>query len=194
RLLNDVGDNPDQLPILQHALMRTWEHWQAHRRNGEAIGIEHYEAIGTMSDALSRHADEAFNQLPDERSRLIAEKLFKALSERGADNRETRHPTRLDMLCQIAGASMKEMIAVIDIFRGPGRSFLMPPAGTTLQPETVIDISHESLIRNWQRLKVWVDEEVRSARIYRHVAEAAVLHGGGSEGLMQDPALQFALD
>jgi hypothetical protein len=29
RLLNDVGDNPDQLPILQHALMRTWEHWQA---------------------------------------------------------------------------------------------------------------------------------------------------------------------
>jgi hypothetical protein len=25
RLLNDVGDNPDQLPILQHALMRTWD-------------------------------------------------------------------------------------------------------------------------------------------------------------------------
>ncbi|HEX5603361.1 MAG TPA: hypothetical protein VFX63_12460, partial [Pyrinomonadaceae bacterium] len=33
RLLNDVGDNPDQLPILQHALMRTWEHWQANRRD-----------------------------------------------------------------------------------------------------------------------------------------------------------------
>ncbi len=194
RLLNDVGDNPDQLPILQHALMRTWEHWQAHRRNGEPIGIEHYEAIGTMSDALSRHADEAFNQLPDERSRLIAEKLFKALSERGADNREIRHPTRLDLLGKIVGASMHEMIAVIDIFRGGGRSFLMPPAGTKLQPETVIDISHESLIRNWQRLKVWVNEEAQSARIYRRVAEAAVLHGEGSEGLMQDPALQFALD
>ena len=25
RLLNDVGDDPDQLPILQHALMRTWD-------------------------------------------------------------------------------------------------------------------------------------------------------------------------
>ncbi|HEY6660624.1 MAG TPA: hypothetical protein VI031_05770 [Pyrinomonadaceae bacterium] len=194
RLLNDVGDNPDQLPILQHALMRTWEYWQAHRRDGEPIGIEHYEAIGTMSDALSRHADEAFNQLPDERSRVIAEKLFKALSERGVDNREIRHPTRLDMLCRITGASMQEIIAVIDIFRGGGRSFLMPPAGTPLQPETVIDISHESLIRNWQRLKVWVNEEAQSARIYRRVAETAVLHGEGSEGLMQDPALQFALD
>src|SRR4029450_11575268 len=63
RLLNDVGDNPDQLPILQHALMRTWDHWATHRRNGEPIGIEHYEAIGTMSEALSRHADEAFTEL-----------------------------------------------------------------------------------------------------------------------------------
>jgi hypothetical protein len=194
RLLNDVGDNPDQLPILQHALMRTWDHWRTHRRNGEPIGIEHYEAIGTMSDALSRHADEAFNQLPDERSRLLAEKLFKALSERGADNREIRHPTRLDTLCEITGASLPEMIAVIDVFRGGGRSFLMPPSEVKLQPETVIDISHESLIRNWQRLKDWVNEEAQSARIYRRVAEAAVLHGEGSEGLIQDPALQFALD
>src|SRR5215212_146667 len=194
RLLNDVGDNPDQLPILQHALMRTWEHWQTHRRNGEPIGIEHYQAIGTMSDALSRHADEAFDQLPDERSRLIAEKLFKALSERGADNREIRRPTRLDTLCDIAGASMQEMIAVIEVFRGGGRSFLMPPSEVKLQPECVIDISHESLIRNWQRLKVWVNEEAQSARIYRRVAEAAVPHGEGSEGLMQEPALAFALD
>jgi energy-coupling factor transporter ATP-binding protein EcfA2 len=28
RLVNDVGDNPDQLSILQHALNRTWAQWQ----------------------------------------------------------------------------------------------------------------------------------------------------------------------
>ena len=54
RLMNDVGDNPDQLPILQHALMRTWDYWAGHRLNGEPIGLEHYEAVGTMADALSR--------------------------------------------------------------------------------------------------------------------------------------------
>ncbi|HEU4767440.1 MAG TPA: hypothetical protein VFS77_08690, partial [Pyrinomonadaceae bacterium] len=194
RLLNDVGDNPDQLPILQHALMRTWEHWKRHRRNGEPIGMEHYEAIGTMSDALSRHADEAFNELPDERSRTIAQKLFKALTERGADNREIRRPTRMDALCDIAGASMQEMTTVIDVFRVAGRSFLMPPAGVPLRPDTVVDISHESLIRNWQRLKDWVNEEAQAARIYRRLAEAAVLHREGSEGLIQDPALQIAID
>lgn len=194
RLLNDVGDNPDQLPILQHALMRTWDYWQGHRRDGEPIGIEHYEAIGTMADALSRHADEAFNELPDERSREIAESIFKALSERGADNREIRRPTRLDTLSRIAEASLPEVIAVIDIFRRSGRSFLMPPAGTELHADSVIDISHESLIRNWQRLKKWVNDEATSVRIYRRVVDSAVLHREGSEGLLQEPALSFALD
>jgi tetratricopeptide (TPR) repeat protein len=70
----------------------------------------------------------------------------------------------------------------------------MPPAGVDLEPETVIDISHESLIRNWLRLKDWVNEEAQSARIYRRLAEAAVLHREGSEGLLQDPGLQIALD
>ncbi|HEY0431160.1 MAG TPA: hypothetical protein VGC61_05060, partial [Pyrinomonadaceae bacterium] len=194
RLMNDVGDNPDQLPILQHALMRTWDHWASYRRNGEPIGLEHYEAVGTMTDALSLHADEAFNELPDERSRLIAELLFKALTERGADNREIRRPTSLEDICEIVNATPAEVAAVIDVFRGGGRSFLMPPAGVPLEADTVIDISHESLIRNWRRLKDWVNEEAQSARVYRRIAEAAVLHREGSEGLMQDPALSFGLD
>ena len=194
RLLNDVGDNPDQLPILQHALMRTWDYWSERRRDSEPVGLEHYEAVGTMADALSLHADEAWGELPDERSRRVAEILFKALTERGADNREIRRPTRLREVCEIAGATPEEVAAVVEVFRREGRSFLMPPAGTPLTPETVIDISHESLIRNWGRLKEWVVEESQSARTYRRLAEAAVLHREGVEALLQDPALQIALD
>jgi hypothetical protein len=147
-----------------------------------------------MTDALSRHADEAFNELPDERSRKIAEALFKALSERGTDNREIRRPTRLGTICKITGASTAEVIRVIDVFRGGGRSFLMPPIETELNADSVIDISHESLIRNWQRLKEWVNQEAQSVRVYRRVAETAVLHREGGEGLLQEPALSFALD
>ncbi|HVF41937.1 MAG TPA: hypothetical protein VM936_02945 [Pyrinomonadaceae bacterium] len=194
RLLNDVGDNPDQLPILQHALMRTWEYWAAHRRDGEPVGLEHYEAIGTMAGALSEHADEAFDELPDGRSRHIAELLFKALTERGADNREIRRPTRLSEVCEIAGASVDEVAPVVEVFRREGRSFLMPPVGTALTPDTVLDISHESLIRNWERLKAWVSDEAQSARTYKRLAEAAALNRKGEEGLLQDPGLQLALD
>jgi tetratricopeptide (TPR) repeat protein len=193
RLMNDVGDNPDQLPILQHALMRTWDHWARHRQNGEPIGLEHYEAVGTMADALSEHADEAYNELPNERSRQIAEILFKALTERGVHNREVRRPTRMKDICEIADATAAEVTSVIDVFRGGGRSFLMPPAGVALTPDTVIDISHESLIRNWLRLKGWVKEEAESARIYRRLAEAALDYRGGAGGLLDDVTLQYVL-
>ena len=193
RLMNDVGDNPDQLPILQHALMRTWDYWAAHRRNGEPIGLDQYEAVGTMSDALSKHADEAFDELPDERSRQIAEVLFKSLTERGADNREIRRPTCLKDICDIANATPLEVGAVIEVFRAPGRSFLMPPAGVALLPETVIDISHESLIRNWDRLKGWVRDEADSARIYRRLAGSATDYHAGAGGLLDDVTLQYVL-
>ena len=190
RLLNDVGDNPDQLPILQHAMMRTWDHWSTHRRNGEPIGLEHYEAVGTMSDALSRHANEAWEEL-DERGQIVAELLFKALTERGADNREIRRPTSLQDICAITNTTATEVIAVIDVFRAPGRSFLMPPAGVALKPEDVVDISHESLIRNWDRLKAWVDDEAQSARIYRRLAEAAKDYYQKKGGLLDDATLQY---
>jgi len=37
RLLNDLGDNQDQLPVLQHALRRTWDYWEQHHQAGEPI-------------------------------------------------------------------------------------------------------------------------------------------------------------
>jgi WD40 repeat protein/energy-coupling factor transporter ATP-binding protein EcfA2 len=194
RLLNEIGDNPDQLPILQHALMRTWNKWKDEGQQRAPIDLEHYEAIGGMSEALSRHADEAYFELPDERSRLIAEKLFKALTEKGKDNRETRRPTELREICAIAEATEAEVIAVVEPFRREGRSFLMPPATVPLHADSLIDISHESLIRNWQRLSSWVDEESRSVRIYQRLAETAALHEKQEAGLWHDPDLQLALD
>ena len=193
RLLNDVGDDPDHLPILQHALMRTWDLWMRDRRNGEAIDLRHYEAVGTMSQALSRHADEAYDSLPDERSRALAEKLFKSLTEKGPDNREIRRPTRVSEICAIAEATPAEIISVIEPFRQSGRSFLMPPASVALDQNSLIDISHESLIRGWERLRKWVDEEARSAQIYRRIAQTAALHAEGSAGLWHDPDLALAL-
>jgi tetratricopeptide (TPR) repeat protein len=209
RLLNDVGDNPDQLPILQHALMRTWEYWTAHRRdslkpdgleskpNGlehsVPVGLEDYEAVGTMSNALSQHADEAFNELPDERSRQVAEGLFKSLTERGTDNRDIRRPTRLSEIRDITGATFEEVASVIEVFRREGRSFLMPPAGTPLDDSTIIDISHESLIRNWDRLKEWVRDEAESARIYRRLAGAAADYRKQEGGLLDDVTLGWVM-
>jgi energy-coupling factor transporter ATP-binding protein EcfA2 len=193
RLLNDVGDNADQLPIMQHTLMRTWDHWAQHG-SGEPLDIPDYVSIGGMSNALSRHADEAYHELPDDNSRSIAERVFKALIEQGDDNRVYRRPTRLLEICRIVEASFEDVIPVIENFRAGGRSFLMPPPGVQFSADTIVDISHESLIRNWERLSEWVSEEANSARVYERLAESATLYHLGSESLLRYPALQIALD
>jgi energy-coupling factor transporter ATP-binding protein EcfA2/flagellar biosynthesis GTPase FlhF len=192
RLLNDVGDNPDQLPILQHALMRTWQQW-AHGDHAAPIDTADYEAIGGMREALSRHADKAYDELPTERDRRIAERMFKLLTERGTDNREIRRPTRLKEICAVTEADEGEVAAVIESFRREGRSFLMPPASVPLGADSLIDISHESLIRGWHRLEKWVDDEALSARIYRRLAETAALYRADEAGLWREPDLPIAL-
>ncbi|HJR06102.1 MAG TPA: AAA family ATPase [Pyrinomonadaceae bacterium] len=193
RLLNEVGDNPDQLPLLQHALMRMWQQWEKEGDDKSPLDLPHYESIGGLSEAISRHADEAYDELGSERSRRIAEILFKLLTERGSDNREIRRPTRLAEVCAVAGAEKEEVRAIIEGFRREGRSFLMPPPGVALRDNTFIDISHESLIRGWQRLQRWVDDEALSARIYRRLAETAILYRAGEAGLWRDPDLPIAL-
>jgi energy-coupling factor transporter ATP-binding protein EcfA2 len=194
RLLNDVGDDPDQLPILQHALMRTWDCWERDHAEGEPLDLRHYEAIGTMREALSLHAEEAFQELASDRHRKIAESLFKALTDRDTANRGVRRPTRVEEAAELAGASFEGIEAVVEVFRRPGRSFLMPPAGVPIHPESILDISHESLMRIWARLLRWVDEEARSARTYLGVSKAAARHQEGSAGLWRDPELQLALN
>ena len=193
QLLNDVGDNPDQLPILQHALMRTWAYWSEDHKDEEPMDLRHYNAIGTLREALSQHANEAYDSL-SKREKQICEVMFKALTERGSENQGIRRPTKLGTIAAIAGVSDEEVMRVVEKFREPGRTLLMPPYGVELTPETVVDISHESLMRIWIRLKTWLDEESKSAEMYQKLAEAAERYQLGRAGLWKMPDLQLALN
>ncbi|MFY0628565.1 MAG: hypothetical protein JXR07_19870 [Reichenbachiella sp.] len=193
QLLNDVGDNPDALPILQHALMRTWQFWQEHKREGEPMDLKHYNAIGTLREALSQHANEAFDSL-SKREQQICEAMFKALTERGTESSGIRRPTKVATIAAISGVTEEEVGRVVDKFREPGRTLLMPPYGVKLESDTVVDISHESLMRIWTRLKSWLDEESRSAEMYLKLSESAERFQLGRAGLWKMPDLQLALN
>jgi len=193
RLLNDVGDDPDQLPIMQHALMRTWDYWTLNRIGDQPIGMEHYSAIGTMNEALSVHLEEIYNELKDYKSKFIAEKLFKALTDVSKESRGTRRPTKLNEICTLAEAREAEVIRVIDNFRETGRAFLMPSRQFSLQGDSTIDISHESIMRVWTRLRKWVEEESQSAQLYLRLSKSSELFQAGKSGLWVNPELQLAL-
>ncbi len=194
QLLNDLGDNPDQLPILQHALMRTWSYWARHKDyDSEPVDLKHYEAIGTMSEALSQHANEAYDELDEEQKR-ICEIMFKAITEKRGENFGIRRPTRLNEIASIADVSEADVAEVIEKFREPGRSLITPAWGTPLTSRSMIDLSHESLMRIWVRLKNWVDDESEAVQMYLRLAEAAAMFQVGKAGLWRPPDLQLALN
>lgn len=194
QLLNDLGDNPDQLPILQHALMRTWSYWAKYKDyDDEPVDLKHYEAIGTMSEALSQHANEAYDELDEDQQR-ICEIMFKAITEKRGENFGIRRPTRLNEIASIADVSEADVVAVIEKFREPGRSLLTPAYGIELGSKSMIDISHESLMRIWVRLKNWVDDESEAVQMYLRLAEAAGQYQVGKAGLWRPPDLQLALN
>jgi hypothetical protein len=194
RLVNDVGDNPDQLSILQHALNRTWAQWDKEGKPDSPIELRHYEAIGTMARALDLHAERAYNELSTDRLKKICEKVFKALTDKQTDPRGIRRPTRFGVLCKVVEATPDELTAALSVFRKPSRSFLLPPITTELDEAKVVDISHESLMRIWNRLVSWIDDEVQSARQYRRLSESAALYATRQTSLWDDPQLQFALE
>jgi tetratricopeptide (TPR) repeat protein len=180
RLLNDVGDNPDQLPVLQHALMRTWEEAKSARAKGDAIDVGHYQNTGGMQEALNRDANEAFAELKGNlRLETIAEKVFQRLVEPGSIDEESRRPTPLSELVEVCKDGQSavtqndkdEVLGVVKVFEK--RGFLT----VSNAPDPVIDIPHESLIRLWGRLREWVKEERKSAETYLGLVK------GSSEGL-----------
>src|SRR5262245_10670000 len=200
RLLNDTGEELDQLPLLQHVLMRMWT--RAHEVDalrgaadpavGVTLTLDDYEQVGGLAQALSNHADEAYETLDAEQQRIAAV-LFRCLSERSPTQRDTRRPTPLGAVAAVAGVPPAQVVAVADVFRHPDRSFITPSADVTLHPDTVLDISHESLIRQWQRLNTWAEQEAEAAETYRRLAQTARLWKRGQAALWSTPDLENAL-
>src|SRR5262245_8842388 len=171
RALNDVGDKSDQLSVMQHALMRTWERWQFENAEGGSalqIDLPHYEAAGGIKDALSKDAEAALDGFGEDELK-IAERMFQALTDTDARNRRVRRPAHLSEIEAITGADRETILKIINRFTSGGRSFLT----LTGDDDPLIDISHESLIRQWERMSEWVQTEAESREMYLRVADAA---------------------
>ncbi len=218
-LLNEMGPEPDRLPLMQHALARLWNialRRAASEQGSDArvvLTLADYKSIGGLGAAIDMHAEEAYaflNEAPEEGQRpkgartgirpvatpkqKIAEALFRCLSERDYSGRDTllrdiRRPARLRNVRDVAGVSLKQVIEVVEVFRDPEVCFLTPVAGEPLDDDSVLDVTHESLIRRWKRLQDWVDDEAKAAETYRRLEESARLHRDGQASFLIPPEL-----
>jgi tetratricopeptide (TPR) repeat protein len=157
----------DQLPLLQYTLNRMW--FLARERTGEGhvkLGLADYKGL---SFALNEHADEIFERLKKEK--LPVEEVFRALTSGTSIADAVRQPTRFDRLVSICGGDESAVRKVVNAYAAPECNFLLPESNP-LKPftdDTVIDISHESLIRQWKRLSEWMAKESNAALQWRRL-------------------------
>ena len=193
RILNEMRNDKDQLPVMQHAMMQVWNNWREERQNDNAIDIENLREIGELQGSLSKHATEIYDDLESE-DKGICETLFRCLTQTTSDDQQIRRPATVAEICEAGEASLESVIKVADAFRGENRSFLMPPIGETLNADTVLDISHEALIRQWTHLSEWVKQEAQQGSYLRDLTAQAIRWAGGARfaSLLEDDELAGA--
>ncbi len=203
RLINDCGDELDQLPVLQHCLMRLWDRaGAASSERPRRLNRQTYEDIGRVAEALSRHADEILRQCAGRD--LAVEQAFRALSELDREGRAIRRALPFKKLLAETGVSEGDLRAILDSFRAPTCSFLMPPPSVApvLAADDRIDIGHETLLRRWRQLageteKVeastgrpalgWIQEEQKDGQQYRTLVSLIEDNAGGEVSVLAEP-------
>jgi len=202
RLLNDCGDELDQLPVLQHCLMRLWDRPGAEGGGPRRITRKTYDDIGRMSEALSRHADEVLRQCAGKE--LAVEQAFRALAELDREGRAIRRALRFDRLLAETGAPEADLRAVLARFRAPSCSFIVPPVSVVMKlaPDDRLDIGHEALLRRWKKIagdadavdartgaptEGWLAKEQIDGQRYRTLVSLLEGQAGGERATLSDP-------
>lgn len=206
RLIYDMVEGTDQLPILQHALNQIWK--MANEGRSE-MDLLHYAMVGGMNgselqtkeagdfekwfhdlpatiqacyqqpglqNVLNTHANKLNNfallnkNVSEAAAQQIVETAFKCLTK--IDNsRAVRNRMTLNEITAIINQphlDFKKVGQVLSVFREPGNTLLRPFTDevSELSGESVLDITHESLIRNWENLAQWAKDEFNSYTIY----------------------------
>jgi WD40 repeat protein/serine/threonine protein kinase len=162
-IVSFVKGTPSSLPLLQFVTARLWE--KRDRENRKLLRKE-YDAIGGVAGALANHADTTLDSMPPEQSSVAKTILLRLVNE----DRTRRVVSGTDILTGI-DKNGEQVLALLVKAR-----LLMV---TRPQGDDVVhgkfEIIHESLIRTWNRLGHWIDENRMELSFANEINQAANL-------------------
>ena len=164
-LLKDVGaengkqPEPGALPLLSHALQETWR-----RRDGHTLTFVGYYASGGVHKAIAQTAKDTFEALDNEEKKIACE-IFLSLTELGEGTQDTRRRATLQEL--YSAHENKEAVKLVLEKLAEVRLII-------IEKETV-EVAHEALIREWDTLHQWLEENRERLQIPRRLAVAATI-------------------
>ena len=162
-IVRDVATEPGALPMLSHALRATWE-----LRDGRTLTVDGYRGSGGVASAIARTADAVVDALPAEQ-RALARGVFLRMTElgEGADDSRRRVPT-----AELVPEGT-DVDAVAQLLARLADARLV-----TLGDDDA-EVAHEALIREWPRLRGWLEEDRDAIRAHRRLGDAAALWEAG---------------
>jgi WD40 repeat protein/DNA-binding SARP family transcriptional activator len=163
-LVAEVADQPASLPLLQYALTELFEH-----RNGGRLTLEAHDKVGGVSGALARRAEDLYERLSSpgqEAARQLFLRLV-TLGEEGSEDTRRRVP-RAEL--SALDVEPEAMDAAVDTF-GARRLLSFDRDPVTRGP--TVEVAHEALLREWARLRGWIEAARDDVRAHRRLAAAA---------------------
>ena len=173
RLIADARLIQDSLPLIQHGLSRLWGYASPTKNEtAPVLDLPAYVERGPLDRLLSEHADGvACAFAKDPTTQKIVEELFRALTDTDARGNPIRRPQIFRELVAVTGTTEHHLRTIMDGFRQTGVSFVTPYSPAEIHADTMIDISHEALIRCWKRIADrhdgWLQREFRDGLIWR---------------------------
>ena len=164
-MVTDVIDQPGALPLLQYALTELFD-----TRQNNVMSLAAYQSLGGVSGALAQRAEELFASF-DEVGQEATRQLFLRLVTLGEGVEDTRRRVRLSELEALSNADNE--LPITDN-RSPipeyGRYRLLTFDNDPTTREPTVEVAHEALLREWPRLRRWLDQSRDDVRLQRQLA------------------------
>jgi WD40 repeat protein len=160
RIVADLDREPGQTPLLEFTLTELWQH-----REGNQLTNRAYDEIGGIPPALGQRAEAGFLRLnPEEQAatRRLFSRLVRAVGKdkTGGYTRQRMELNEPDVITR----------RVVNLFAD---ARVLVTSAATNQGTFSVELAHEALIRNWERLKAWLNED-REFLSWRERLEAQV--------------------
>ena len=149
-LVGDVEGEPGSLPLLSTSLLELWQ-----CRDGRHLRLSAYEGSGGVHGAVARLAERAYVRLDGAQQRVARAVLLRLAGEAGGE------PVRIRIVIEEFDEEAQPVLAqLID-------SRLLTVG------EGEVEVAHEALLREWPRLRAWLEEDAEGRRLHRLLRLAA---------------------
>ncbi|MEP6759291.1 MAG: BTAD domain-containing putative transcriptional regulator, partial [Actinomycetota bacterium] len=178
-LVADTVEQPGGLPLLSTALLELWTH-----RGDRTLRLDDYLRSGGVEGAVARLAEDAFGRL-DRDGQAAAKRILLRLAESGDGGEVVGRRTPLSEFDLDRDTDASRALAALTGARL-----------VTVADETA-EVAHEALLRDWPRLRAWLEDDAEGRRLHRHVTASAHTweEGGRDDGdLYRGARLSSALE